>query len=88
MFHISRIKYSWYGKQEDYLLITIGTKGATPELWGRWFKQDYKKGKLMNDELMETALVQPDKIRDSIAKQAAKEKAQEQEADTNTTDRA
>lgn len=69
MFHVSRIKYSWYGKQESYLLITIGTRGASPELWGKWCK----KGYLMNDELMETALVNSDKIRANIKAKQDKE---------------
>lgn len=52
MFSAMRIHYSWYGQTESYLLITIDTLGAAPELWRHWLQQD-KKGNLMNDELME-----------------------------------
>lgn len=58
MFSVSRIHYSWYGRQESYLLVTIETIGAVPKLWGHWLKQEKKKkGKLMNDPVMEQVMV-------------------------------
>lgn len=52
LFDVARISYKWYDQIENYLLVTIGTHGAVPELWRHWLQQE-QKGRFMNDEVME-----------------------------------